>query len=272
MNGMTNGINRKEIDRKRIQMPEGMFADLVTYDIEGYGTAEYIENMEQESGEFRRRHSMLPKNYINVRGTDFKWNLYENAELTEQKQTVNAFTLNFNTFRKEGKGLYIYSKTKGSGKTMLACCLANEIMERHDITVKFISTVEFIERTKDSFNDYSEKRELEQLINASLLIIDDIGAEIKKDWIDMILFRIIDSRYTNKRITIFTSNVERDSLKLNDRIKDRIYDMTVTIRLPEVPVRQKLADIHNREFISRMNNVMQAAGSEKKSPQSQNNS
>ena len=268
---MTNGINKKEISRKHIQLPDGMMADLVTYDIEGYGKAEYIENMEQESGDFRRRHFMLPKNYINVRGSDFSWSIYGDMELTEQKQTVNAFTLNFNGFQKEGKGLYIYSKTKGSGKTLLACCLANEIMERHDITVKFISIVDFIERTKDSFNDYAAKKELEQLINAKLLIIDDIGAEIKKDWIDMVLFRIIDSRYTNKCVTIFTSNVERESLKLNDRIKDRIYDMTIIIRLPEVPVRQKLADIRSREFIRNMNNVMEAAG-KKKSPQSHKHS
>lgn len=250
--------DKKEINRQQIQLPDGMMADLVTYDIKGYGKAEYIENMEQESGDFRRRHSLLPKNYINVRGSDFKWNIYGDEELKEQKQAVNAFTLNFNGFQKEGKGLYIYSKTKGSGKTMLACCLANEIMERHDITVKFISTVDFIERTKDSFNNYEAKKELEQLTGAKLLIIDDIGAEIKKDWIDMVLFRIIDSRYTNNRVTIFTSNVDRESLKLGDRIKDRIHDMTVMVRLPEVPVRHQLAEIRNREFIERM--TTEAAG------------
>lgn len=265
-----NGINKRELSRERIEMPDGMKADLVTYDIEGYGTSEYVENIEQSSGDFRRNHSMLPQNYMNVRGGDFSWHMYGDAELTEQKMIVNTFTLNFSGFQKEGKGLYIYSQTKGSGKTMLACCLANEIMERHDITVKFISIVDYIERTKDSYNDYTVKKELEQLIYASLLIIDDIGAEIKKDWIDMELFRIIDSRYTNKRVTIFTSNVERDKLKLNDRIKDRIYDMTVLINLPEVPVRQKLADTRSSEFIERMKNTTKAAG-KTRSPQSYSN-
>ena len=232
-------------------MADGMMADLVTYDIEGYGVAEFVENIEQSNGEFRRNHSLLPQNYLNARMHEFRWNMY-NENVEEQKLIVNTFLANFTGFQESGKGLYIYSQTKGSGKTMLSCCLANEVMERHDITVKFISVVDFIERTKDSFNDYTVKQELDRIIEASLLIIDDIGAETRKEWIDSILFRIIDSRYTNKRVTIFTSNVEREKLKLNDRIKDRIFDMTILLSLPEKPIRQQFAETKNKEFLQRM--------------------
>lgn len=248
---MNHNLNKKELFRERIQMADGMMADLVTYDIENYGVAEFVENIEQSNGEFRRSHSLLPQNYLNSRMHEFRWNMY-NEDVTEQKLIVNTFLTNFIGFQDEGKGLYIYSQTKGSGKTLLSCCLANEVMEYHDIPVKFISVVDFIERTKDSFNDYTVKQELDRIIEASLLIIDDIGAETRKDWIDSILFRIIDSRYTNKRVTIFTSNVEREKLKLNDRIKDRIFDMTILLSLPEKPIRQQMAEVNNKEFLQRM--------------------
>ena len=243
-----------------------MMADLVTYDVEVYGVVEFVENIEQSNGDFRRNHSLLPQNYIDARMYKFRWNMY-GEDVEEQKLIVNTFLANFTGFQEEGKGLYIYSQTKGSGKTMLSCCLANEVMEHHDITVKFISVVDFIERTKDSFNDYAVKRELDQIIGARLLIIDDIGAETRKEWIDSILFKIIDSRYSNKRVTIFTSNIEREKLKLNDRIKDRILDMTILLSLPEKPIRQQFANTKNKEFLQRMINTTKAAG-KLRSPQS----
>lgn len=58
---------------------------------------------------------------------------------------TNAFVKRFDMFRKHGSGLYIYSDTKGSGKTMLACCIVNEVLKEFDIPVKFISMPEYIE-------------------------------------------------------------------------------------------------------------------------------
>ena len=48
-------------------------------------------------------------------------------------------------FQREGRGLYFYSDTKGSGKTMIACAVANEILKTHDISVKFTSVTDYIE-------------------------------------------------------------------------------------------------------------------------------
>ena len=59
----------------------------------------------------------------------------------------------------------------------------------------------------------------------------DCRAETKKEWIDTELFRLIDYRYSNKRVTIFTSNIPMDSLKLNERIVDRIFSMCIKLDL-----------------------------------------
>ncbi len=228
--------------------PSNNFCDLVGYEVENYGHADFVENIEVGNGEFRRARAMLPFAYLNAKACDFKWDVY--GQSTEaQKKIVNAFLLNFWKWRKAGKGLYIFSRTKGSGKTMLACCLANEVLGKLDMCVKFISIPEFLELTKDSYKDAAKRADIDGMRTAELLIIDDIGTEMKKEWVDSVLFRLIDWRYTNKLVTIFTSNVEMEDLKLDDRITDRIYDMCIQVNLPEKSIRRQKAKRENDSFM-----------------------
>lgn len=231
--------------------PSNNFCDLVLYDVENYGNADFVENVEVGNGEFRRARAMLPFAYLDARAKNFKWDMY--GESTEaQKKIVNAFLVKFGEWKKNGKGLYIFSRTKGSGKTMLSCCIANELMERLDICVKFISIPELLEMTKDSYNDAAKRADMDVIRTADLLIIDDIGVEMKKDWVDSVLFRLIDWRYTGKLVTILTSNVEIDNLKLDSRITERLYEMCVQINLPEVSIRRKKAKIENDNFLNEL--------------------
>ena len=121
---------------------------LVKYRIDNYGeTGDFFY---QEPGVLpvatneRISRSGIPPEYVYKRGRDFDWDLYS-EDVTGQKKLANAFISKFEQFRSSGRGLYIYSNTKGSGKTMLACCIANELLQRIDISVKFISTIEYIE-------------------------------------------------------------------------------------------------------------------------------
>ena len=66
------------------------------------------------------------------------------------------------------------------------------------------------------------------------------------------LFRIIDSRNNSRKVTIFTSNIELDKLKLNDRIVDRIFETCVRIHLPEKPIRAMNADKENMRFMQKV--------------------
>ncbi len=198
----------------------------------------------------RRNRSLIPAEYVHKTGKDFDWSKY-GEDMTAQRKIVNAFVMEFYSFRREGRGLYIFSKTRGSGKTMLACCTANEILKRHDITVKFISVPDYIELIKEK--DDSSRETREAIMNAGLLILDDVGAQVEnKEWISTALFRLIDRRYTNHYPTIFTSNVRIDELKTDDRISDRIYAVSAPIIMPEVSVRKQIADRFTREFLNRV--------------------
>ena len=116
-------LNNNEIDLCRI---ESMSTGYMYEDMNGYETVITSSKVRPEEASFRRARAMIPFKYMDKRGNDFNWSVYR-CDVSSQKEIVNAFVSKFEKFRSESKGLYIYSKVKGSGKTMLACCILNEL-------------------------------------------------------------------------------------------------------------------------------------------------
>jgi Cdc6-like AAA superfamily ATPase len=68
-------------------------------------------------------------------------------------------------------------------------------------------------------------------------VLDDIGQrKTGNEWLQDILFQILDARTFNKLVTIFTSNVKVQNLNIDERVRRRIEDFTVQLPLPEYPV------------------------------------
>lgn len=176
---------------------------------------------------------------------DFDWTIYGvNTDLL--KKTCNAFVTKYIDFRQDGRGLYIYSETMGSGKTLLACCLANEVIDRYHTKVKFITSAEYSELTRQ-FADVTEYR------TCALLILDDIGSQSEKtDFQRETMFRLINERYNNNLSTIYTSNLPFGASSTDDRVLSRVYGSSVPIHLPEVPVRKNKADEYRKKFLNRI--------------------
>lgn len=191
----------------------------------------------QHVTEFRKVRAMMPFEFMNLTGKDFQWGRYK-ADVTEPKDMVNNYILKYPQFKAKGMGLYIYSGTKGSGKTMLSCCLINEINNRYPCAVKFVNILDFLEMTKKGFNGNDE--DIKAIYQAELLVIDDIGVQMSKEWIDTVLYRLVNERYTNSLPTIYTSNTPVSNLKMDDRITDRIENTTYPIRIPEEPIRSEV--------------------------------
>lgn len=198
----------------------------------------------------RRSRSGMPIEYVYCTGKNINWEYYP-EDTTVQRNIINAFVVNFDMAKREGRGLYFCSTTKGSGKTLIACAVANEILKTHDISVKFISVADFIELVKAK--DDLSREKVNSIFEAGLLILDDVGAQVEnKEWITTALFRLIDRRYVNHYPTIFTSNVRMEDLKTDSRIAERIYGVSIPVIMPEVNVRKKIADKHTKEFLENL--------------------
>ena len=188
------------------------------------------------------RATGMPKDYAGKLLKDFNWDVYR-QDIAKNQRVVNDFMFRFDEFLRQNLGLYIYSKTKGSGKTLLSCCIGNEIIKKRGLNVKFISMVEYIQMAKN--------REEEDYKNATILIIDDFGAQDEKhDWVAEFTFGLINYRYERQKMTLFTSNLDIDHCSQDDRIVSRVDNMTFPIKLPEVSIRKQLSNERKLAFIS----------------------
>ena len=246
----TNNISLKGIvcSVKRIEH-EDLKGLLESYNLDGYGiTQDFFipDGMVLDAKTMQRKsRSMMPLEYVYKSAKDFNWNVYgEDVEM--QKKVANAFIIKFGEFRKQGRGLYLTSKTKGSGKTFLACCLANEILKKKDISVKFVSVTDYLEYIKDK-----DKKDLvNSIMDCSLLILDDIGIETdKQEWINNALFRLVDFRKNRMLPTIYTSNYTMENLPGEERVKERIIECSVPLYMPERNIRRMKAKEKTQNFL-----------------------
>lgn len=216
---------------------------------------EYIlppQKVSLQETEFRRVRAMMPFEFLNVTAKDFQWSKYT-TDITAAKDMINRYIMHYSQLKDKGMGLYIYSGTKGSGKTMLACCLINEITKRYAGCVKFINILDFLEMTKKGFNGDDE--EVETIRRAGLLVMDDIGVQMSKEWIDTVLYRLINDRYVNRLPTIYTSNLPPDRLRMDDRIIDRIESTTYPILLPEESIRRATREVEKQKLLQEIENA-----------------
>lgn len=227
---------------------KGVTGAFVIFDVPGYGETQPFWYDEKTSyAQMRRSRSGMPKEYTYKRGKDFNWDYYQD-DTGPQKNIANAFISRYEEFRRSGRGLYIYSATKGSGKTLLACCLANEVMERYNAVVKFVQVLDYIDLIKRKDEDADMERH--SLKRCGLLILDDVGVQTEKqEWINNAIFSLIDERYRNLLPTLYTSNVPIEKASGDDRIQSRIYGTSIPMLLPEISVRDQLADKYRDEFL-----------------------
>ena len=118
----------------------------------------------------------------------------------------------------------------GTGKTHLACAIANAVMADHLSTVAFGTASDFGREIRSTYGrqrgDRSELQVMQALRAVDLLIFDDVGAQLGSDHEMQMLFDIVDGRWRDERATIVTSNLNRDDLRkyLGTRAMDRLLD------------------------------------------------
>lgn len=133
-----------------------------------------------------------------------------------------------------GNSLLLWGDNKGTGKTTLACSVANAFARHYIDRYKmepimyFIKSAKFLEDVRKQFNnpDPAFQHIMELVETVPLLIIDDIGAEKASDWVRERLLNLIDERYSNNRSTIYTSNCSLGQISesLGSRLADRLKE------------------------------------------------
>lgn len=175
---------------------------------------------------------------------------------------VRQFVENYKEIEEETdiKGIYIYSRTGGNGKTFLASCICFEMFNRHQLMPVYVTENSLLEELEKTVSE-SQLKPRDNFKKAPVLFIDDLWRKkTGRDWVDDELFNIIDWRYTHKLPTIITSNVPLNSEDIDKRIASRLNDMCAPIRIPDVEIRDKMKTEKRKKLLE----SLQRKDSEKK--------
>ena len=181
----------------------------------------------------------------------FDWNSYKD-DMASIKSVVLSFFNEFEKWADEPKGLYIWSKTPGSGKTFLSACLAKSVMLRTQKTIKYVTPMGYMEKVSEGYNNKDILDPSKVYRECTLLVLDDLGTQKTNDWNEQELFRLIDTRLSNNLPTIITSNYSIDKLNVDERLKSRILKSSISIHMPEESIRNKKADAEHKRFVSKI--------------------
>ena len=131
------------------------------------------------------------------------------------------------------KGLYLNGNF-GCGKTYLISAMLNELAKRGK-KVAIIYYPEFLRSLKETFGDSMEyQARFNQIKKASVLLLDDIGAEVVTEWNrDEVLGPILQYRMEEKLPTFFTSNLTLDELEQHLSIASKEVDIVKARRIIE---------------------------------------
>jgi len=109
----------------------------------------------------------------------------------------------------------------GVGKTHLAIAILRELIEQKGATGLFFESGSLLKTIQDSYNPISqtsEMRVLAPVYQTDVLVLDELGATVPSDWVRDTLYQIVNSRYNNNRLTIFTTNYF-DELHIDESLK-----------------------------------------------------
>lgn len=197
----------------------------------------------------------IPKEFEELTINSFDATLYSTENYRElarmAKKAAANFINNFDVFLEQGKGLYLYSEKKGSGKTRLAASIGNALIKVKSIGVKYTTTVDLLNEIKKTFHKDSKTTEsdlIESIKKVDVLILDDVGVEEPTPWVNTIFYNLLNGRMINKKITIFTSNTTIDELRHDDRIRNRIEKMAIPVEFPNESIRSNIAKKENEEL------------------------
>lgn len=125
------------------------------------------------------------------------------------------------------KNVVLMGKT-GTGKTFLASCMANAIMQK-GYSVMFLTAFETVEKMLKYHTTFDNTKTsyLAPLLDCDLLVIDDLGSEsLYKNVTVEYFFHIINERRLSGKTTVITTNLSLNeiALRYGERTASRLFD------------------------------------------------
>ena len=115
--------------------------------------------------------------------------------------------------------------SNGCGKTHLAAAIAGYRLEQGD-KVAFANVPDLLDELRATFAPGSPERfdrRFRRLLDAPLLVLDDLGAQQTSAWAEEKLYQLLNHRHLQRTPTIVTTN--RELKDMEPRIASRLADL-----------------------------------------------
>lgn len=193
--------------------------------------------------ECRRRvaqTSLLEKARLPVRYAACHFHNYKPNNLAQRRAFELASQLAME-FPAVDQGLLLMG-TVGVGKTHLAVSILKGLTER-GFTCLFYEFGTLLKEIQDSYNANTRTSELGVLspvLSSEILVLDEVGASKPTDWVRDTMAHVINTRYNDRKLTIFTTNYtderrnEREETledRIGTRLRSRLYEMCRTVNI-----------------------------------------
>ena len=142
------------------------------------------------------------------------------------------------TFSKDSCSLFFLGKT-GLGKTFISSMIAKALIDK-GFNVVFDSINNFLIRAENDHFGRSNGNTVETILNADLVILDDLGSEFSTPFNNSTIYNIINTRINMGVPTIVSTNLSLSELneKYDDRIISRLTGMYTPYRFFGTDIRQ----------------------------------
>jgi DNA replication protein DnaC len=186
-----------------------------------------------------------------------------NRSLAQARVVIEAFARDYPASAETG---LLLMGPCGVGKTHLAVAALRQVMLRGH-RVRFYDYRELLKDIQASYDPdhpISEMGVLEPVLEAEVLLLDDLGASKPSPWALETISHILNKRYNDKRVTLLTTNyldVETSSTtaarlpsgqavaaareetltdRIGQRVRSRLYEMCRTVEISSADYRREI--------------------------------
>jgi DNA replication protein DnaC len=133
----------------------------------------------------------------------------------------------------------------GTGKTHLAAAVLSDLIRQYGVRGRFVDFTSLVHRIQSTFDPSSPESKhdvLDPVVDAQVLVLDELGALKPTPFVDDTLYLILNTRYTRRAPTLVTTNYrlriedcksEADLLetRIPPRLVSRLYEMAKPVLL-----------------------------------------
>ena len=148
----------------------------------------------------------------------------------------------------------------GIGKTHLAVAILKELIGKGGSGL-FYDFRDLLKEVQDSYNPNTHTSELKILapvFDAEVLVLDELGATKPSEWVQETITHIINKRYNDRKVTIFTSNYldlpegasydESLTDRVGVRLRSRLHEMCRPVPMEGDDYRELLKNRRGSRF------------------------